>query len=62
MADEVRVHPLNDSARNPYPHLDTLLESLRADGVHVDLLAVESPTDRHDTRTLSLRRHAPRAP
>ncbi len=58
VADEVRVHPLNDSARNPYPHIAPLLEALRADGVHVDMLAVESPTDRGDTHTLRLRRLA----
>ena len=41
-----------------YPHLTPLLEALRADGVHVDRLAVESPTDRSDTHTLRLRRPA----
>jgi hypothetical protein len=61
VADEVRVHPLNDSARNPYPHLAPVLEALRADGVHVDTLAVESPTDRGDTHTLRLRWPAPPA-
>ncbi|WP_156040895.1 SAM-dependent methyltransferase [Chondromyces apiculatus] len=61
VADEVRVHPLNDSARTPYPRLDALCDTLRADGVHVDTLAVESPTDRHDTHSLRLRRPAPRA-
>lgn len=56
VAAEVRVHPLNDSAGNPYPMLEIVLGHLAADGVRVDLIAVPGQSDTRDTRTLRLTR------
>ncbi|MFJ6895151.1 hypothetical protein [Streptomyces hokutonensis] len=54
VAAEVRVHPLNDSAGNPYPMLETVLGHLAADGIRVDLIAVPGQSDTRDTQTLRL--------
>jgi hypothetical protein len=56
VADEVRIHPLNDSSGLLYPHLDALLAELRARDVHCDLLEVHGQSDARDTRTLRLTR------
>jgi hypothetical protein len=57
VAKEVRVHPLNDSAGNPYPMLETVLGHLAADGIRADLIAVRGQSDTRDTHTLRLTRH-----
>jgi hypothetical protein len=59
VAEEVRVHPLNDSAGNPYPMLDTLLGHLAADGIQANLITVPGQSDSRDTHTLRLTRKSP---
>ncbi|MFG3041937.1 hypothetical protein ACGFYZ_34065 [Streptomyces sp. NPDC048330] len=56
VAAEVRLHPLNDSAGNRYPHLDRLLDDLRARGVTCRLLEVTGRSDPRDDATLRLTR------
>ncbi|MFE9601374.1 hypothetical protein [Streptomyces hokutonensis] len=56
VAAEVRVHPLNGSAGNPYPMLETVLGRLAADGIRVDLISVPGQSDTRDTQTLRLTR------
>lgn len=56
VAADVRVHPLNDSARNPYPCMNALTDHLAAEGVRCELLAVPGQSDTQDRRTLRLSR------
>lgn len=56
VAREVRLHPLNDSAQNPYPELSNLLEQLDSDGIVAEFLTVPGQSDVRDTQTLCLKR------
>lgn len=51
---EVRLHPLNDYAGRPYPHLDELLDRLAAEGVRIGWREVTSFDLPADDRTLVL--------
>jgi hypothetical protein len=52
---EVRLHPLNDFAGNPYPHLAWLLNELRIRGIASREQHVRSHIDPKDDRTLVLK-------
>ncbi|MGW1977662.1 hypothetical protein [Streptomyces sp. NPDC001889] len=56
VAADVRVHPLNDSARNPYPALPRLLRHLAEAGITSELLTVQGQSDSRDNLTLKLTR------
>ncbi|MFI6056161.1 hypothetical protein ACIBCO_39620 [Streptomyces violascens] len=56
VAREVRLHPLNDSAGNPYPYLTQFLSELQTRNVDYQLLEVRGQSDPRDTLTLRLTR------
>jgi hypothetical protein len=49
VAREVRPHPLNDSAGNPCPMLETVLGHLTAEGIQAELMTVSGQSDPRDT-------------
>ncbi|MFG2263777.1 hypothetical protein [Streptomyces sp. NPDC048720] len=58
VCDEVRVHPLTDTAARSYPELDRLVVELSEDGITCEVVPVDYRLRREPSQTLICRRDA----